>query len=202
MRQDDPRDWPQRVVAIDPGAPHHGVVMATVKPDSCLITGAWELNGEQELWDRYSEWARRGQLSNLVLEEYRLYPWQARNQGFSDFPVPQSIGVLRYISAQYNVPVTMQKATVKKEARKIAERRGVPMQLRSLGSGKGAYRGPDFDAAWIKSLYGVRSSQHVRDALAHLVHWVWTHRDSPAIHYSGAMHPAPTPEQLAQGWVL
>jgi len=176
--------------------------MASVTPEKCLITGAWELNGEQELWDRYSAWARGGGLANLVLEEYRLYPWQARNQGFSDFPVPQSIGVLRYISAQYNIPVTMQKATVKKEARKIAAVRGVPMQVRSLGSGKGAYRGPDFDAAWIKGLYGVRSSQHVRDAMAHLVHWVWTHRDSPAIRYGGAMHPAPTPDEILLGRVL
>lgn len=202
MRQDDPRDWPQRVVAIDPGAPHHGVVMAAVKPDSCLLLGAWEFKGEDELFDRYSYWARGGGLANLILEEYRLYPWQARNQGFSDFPVPQAIGVLKYISSQYQIPVTMQKAAIKKEARKIAQARGLPMAVRSLGSGKGAYRGPDFDAKWFKDMFGVRSSQHIRDAMAHLVHWVWTNREAPAPRITGASHAPPTPEQVAQGWVL
>jgi hypothetical protein len=73
MKMDDPRDWPQHVVAIDPGAPHHGVVMAKVTPEGCLLTGAWELSGEDELYDRFSLWARSGGLANLVLEEYRLY---------------------------------------------------------------------------------------------------------------------------------
>lgn len=202
MRLDDPRDWPQQVVAIDPGDSHHGVVMAKVLPDSCLITGAWEFSGEEELWDRFALWSRTGGLMNVVLEEYRLYPWMARQQGFSNFPTPQVIGAIRYIARQHNIPVTMQKAADKKIGRKLAEARGVPMTLRSLGSGKGAYKGPDFDAKWLKDLYGIKSSQHVRDALAHLVHWVWTSPEAPARRYTGAPHAPPTPERTAQGWVL
>ncbi len=176
--------------------------MAKATPEGCLITGAWELSGEDELYDRFSLWARSGGLANLVLEEYRLYPWMARQQGFSDFPVPQAIGALRYIARQHNIPVTMQKAADKRTARKMAEVRGVPMAIRSLGSGKGAYKGPDFDARWLRGLYGVKSSQHVRDALAHLVHWVWTSKEAPALRYTGAPHAPPTPERTALGWVL
>lgn len=199
---EDPRQWPQRVLAVDPGDSHHGLVMATVKPTSTLVTGAWELQDDDDLFSRVERWCRDGGLAHLVLEEYRLYPWQARNQGFSTFPTPQAIGVLRYLAKKYQVAVTMQKAAVKRDARKLAERRGVPMTIRSLGSGKGAYRGPDFDAKWLQGLYGVKSSQHIRDAMAHLVYWAWTNPQSPSRQYTGATYAPPTPAETAQGRVL
>lgn len=199
---EDPREWSQMVLAVDPGDAHHGLVMAALRPDSTLITGAWELDSDADLFDRMERWSAGGGLAHLVLEEFRLYPWQARTQGFSDFPTPQAIGVLRYLARRYRVPVTMQKAAIKKDARKLADARGVPMKIRSLGSGKGAYRGPDFDAKWLQGLYGVRSSQHIRDALAHLCYWAWTHPDAPARRVDGPLYEPPTLAQMVQGRVL
>lgn len=164
------------VTAVDPGDEHHGVV-------SMIVGGrvgiepylAKEMSSRDDLY-RYVEKTRP---DYLVLEEYRFYPWMARQQGFSDFPTPQTIGALKYIASRMPTKVVMQKAMIKKEARTIALAQGVPMSVRALGSGKGAYKGPDFDAAWIKDEFDCKSSQHVRDAMAHGYFWAYTSPDSP-----------------------
>lgn len=106
----------------------------------------------------------------VIVEEFRLYPWLARSQAFSDFKTVEVIGVIKYLTAKHNLPLYMQQAGIKKEARSLAEDHGWPMVERSLGSGKGKYRGPDFD---------FRGQQHGRDALAHAVYWAWRNPHSP-----------------------
>lgn len=110
----------------------------------------------------------------IVLERYQLYPWMARQQGFSEFETPQLIGVIKYIASLLHVPVVLQTASVKKKGRQLAWDHGIrPMDSRSLGSGKGAYKGPDFG----KLRDG--TTQHERDALAHFYYWALTALDSP-----------------------
>lgn len=111
----------------------------------------------------------------FVVERYQLYPWMARQQGFSEFETPQLIGVIKYIASLLHIPVVMQTASVKKKGRSLAWDHGVrPMDTRSLGSGKGAYKGPDFG-----KLRGNGMTQHERDALAHLYYWALTSKGSP-----------------------
>lgn len=201
MVEENAASWPQVVAAVDPGG-KHGLALATVRPDSALLLGAWEFADRNELLGRIEEWAAGGTLAHLVVEEFLLYPWQAQNLKFSEFPAPQTIGALLWLAHKYAVPVTMQKAAIMKGARKTAKARGLPMVDRSLGSGKGAYRGPDFDPKWLRDLFGVKSSQHTRDALAHLCHWVWTNEAAPAGRWRGKAHEAPTREQVLRGALL
>lgn len=106
----------------------------------------------------------------VVVEEFRLYPWLAQSQGFSTLPTVKCIGVIEYLCAKQDVPIYLQRADIKKEARSIAQCLGWPMKERSLGSGKGKYRGPDFDYP---------GAQHPRDALAHAIYWAYRNSMSP-----------------------
>lgn len=107
----------------------------------------------------------------VVCEEFRLYPWLATHQAFSELHTVEVIGVIKWLTAKHDTPLYMQKADIKKEARYLAEEHGWPMRIRTLGSGKGKYKGPDFDYS---------GAQHGRDALAHGVHWAWRNDRSPA----------------------
>lgn len=166
----------QFVVAVDPGNTYHGVVSAEV------WDGGIQISAVEEVLDRVevATMVEAASPDALVIEEYRLFPWQARNQGFSDFPTPRAIGMLEYAAIRNDIPVYFQKAADKKRARALAKAADWPMTDRELGSGKGKYRGPDFDPAWLKRDFGVKSSQHVRDALCHLVWYAWTNPKSPA----------------------
>lgn len=131
----------------------------------------WAGDDLHNLWDEVTLLA--GELDPvLVVEEFRLYPWMARTQGFSTFETCEVIGVLKYLAELNDIPIYMQKATIKKEARSIAEDTGWEMKVRSLGSGKGKYRGPDFAFP--------TGPQHPRDALAHGVYWAYRNKNSPA----------------------
>lgn len=105
----------------------------------------------------------------IVMEEFRLYPWLASSQGFNTFPAIEVIGVIKYLAAKVDTEVFMQKATVMREGRAAANRHGVPMVQRKLGSGKGAYKGWDFD---------IPGPPHPRDALAHGFWWAFNNETS------------------------
>lgn len=167
---------PYTMMAVDPGDEHQGVFIFGVDYDQSIhILSVFEATAGVLF-----ETIESLRLDALIIESYHLYPWQARNQGFSEFPTPQTIGVLKYIADKRGIGVTMQKAVIKKKARALAEAQGIPMATRALGSGKSAYRGPDFDARRLKTEYGCPSSQHVRDAMAHGYWWAWTNAMSPA----------------------
>lgn len=112
-----------------------------------------------------------GEIDVVVCEEFRLYPWLATHQAFSDFRTVKVIGVIEYLCAINNIAYYEQQAKIKKEARHLATEAGWSMKERSLGSGAGKYRGPDFDYP---------GQQHGRDALAHACYWAWRNPKSPA----------------------
>lgn len=94
-----------------------------------------------------------------VTERFRLYPWMARQQGFSEFGTAETIGVIKYLCDRYLVPYVPQDASQNKvEGRKWGVRAGFPMVERKLGSGRFVYRGPDIDLPGL---------QDKRDAWAH-----------------------------------
>lgn len=164
------------VMAVDPGDVHQGVFVFGVDDDRAIHV----LNVFEASQGTLYSMVESMRLDALVIESYLFYPWQARNQGFSEFVTVQTIGALKYIAERRDISVSMQKATIKKKARSLAQAQGVPMATRALGSGKSAYRGPDFDAKWLKKEFGCPSSQHVRDAMAHGYWWAWTNSGSPA----------------------
>jgi hypothetical protein len=110
-------------------------------------------------------------LHHVVLERYSLYPWLAREQGYSELLTSQCVGVVKYIARRNGVPYTEQDAKGNlKAGRALAKEMGFRMKDRALGSGRFKYRGPDFD---------LPGMPHRRDACSHGVAWAARDKSSP-----------------------
>jgi hypothetical protein len=97
--------------------------------------------------------------SVIVVERFQLYPWMARQQGFSTFGTAETIGMIKYLAGRYDIPVRLQDAARNlKEGRGRAADWGFDMVERKLGSGRFVYRGPDFN---------LPGQPHRRDAASH-----------------------------------
>lgn len=95
----------------------------------------------------------------VVCERFQLYPWMARQQGFSEFGTAETIGVIKYLCGRLRVPYVPQDAArSKKDGRTWGVKAGFPMVERKLGSGRWTYYGPDIDLPGL---------QDRRDAWAH-----------------------------------
>jgi hypothetical protein len=153
------------LVAVDPGDIHQGV--ASFELSDRTIIRHWTRDLTSEALFGLVELAP---IDVLVVEEYRLYPEFARQQGYSDFPTCETIGVLKYLACKRSIPIYMQGASIKKKSRRIGERIAPGMgKERMIGSGRSSYWGWD---------YGDRT-QHERDATAHGVWWTLRNQASP-----------------------
>lgn len=127
-----------RVLAIDPGDVHVG--MAYFEDPLCLE--AWEY-GPDEALDYV-----RGVLENqfidvLVVEEFRLYPWRAQAQAFSQMLTCEMIGALklahRLWGATNGVGLEIQSAQIKEPTTNILRARGVKSVAKSAHAGLHAF---------------------------------------------------------------
>lgn len=110
---------------------------------------------------------------HMVLERYSLYPWLAREQGYSELLTAQCVGVCTYLADRAQVPLTLQDAKGNlKGGRAAAKAAGFKMADRVLGSGRFKYRGPDF---------ALPGRPHRRDACAHGVRWATASPSSPLL---------------------
>lgn len=155
-------------LSIDPGDVHQGTayfeIDLSINDGHCLKRW-WTRDLDRKSLIKVVEEA---DVNAIVIEAYRLYPELAREQGYSDFPTVKVIGVVEYIAELRGIEVFVQGADVKKRARRIGERGGMPGKERMLGAGRGRYRGWDFDGP----------SQHERDATAHGVWWAFRNKNS------------------------
>lgn len=177
-----------RLAAVDPGESWAGLAEFDLAPlGGCLIGDGFvdqSRRGKIRLMrcrtlrprDLYGELDRLAPLLHaVVLERYQLYPWMAREQGFSELLTAQCVGVVTDIAVRrFAVPVfELQDAKgCLKEGRRHAERAGFRMKPRVLGSGRWKYRGPDFD---------LPGQPHRRDAASHGVYWSCTSKNSPLL---------------------
>lgn len=134
------------IIAIDPGDKHVG--WAAIPVDKL---GGWDWDDRhtttfepQETLDMLRKISENGiQVIVLVVEEFRLYPWKAKEQGFSQFHTAEMIGQLklwvRWFSPE--TELVMQPAAVKKPTFAIMQGRKIPL---------------------------TRGTQHSKDAEAHL----------------------------------
>lgn len=169
-------------LAIDPGDVHQGTAYFEL---DCRYNPETEVGD----WTLIRHWTRdlsragllklveTADVGALVVEEFRLYPEMARQQGYSDFKTSKMIGVLEYIGEQRDTKVYLQGAGLKRKARRIGERLGFPGKERWIGTGRGRYWGWDFDGP----------SQHERDATAHGTWWAFRNEGSPVfeLDYKG-----------------
>jgi hypothetical protein len=155
-------------LAIDPGDVHCGVAYLTARtlPAPVLFVH-WTRDLRPDSHDDLLESAS---VDGWVVEAFRLYPELAREQGYSDFPTVQRIGVAKYIARRRSVWCDIQGADLKKKSRRIGERL-CPSQgsIRTLGSGRSRYVGWDWNAP----------TQHERDAISHGAWWAFNSKRSP-----------------------
>lgn len=159
-----------RIMSVDPGEKHNGVAFATldpnVEPGRQLVLrwqGDWDRN---KIYDELEEYksSQVKRLDLIIIEEFRLYPWMAREQGFSSFETVEVIGALKYLADRVlDIPYVMSKTSNKAPAVSVAKS-NQPTLVRRGSGGK-----TDF----------VGSNQHERDALSHLVWYAWRDRTSP-----------------------
>lgn len=169
------------LLAIDPGDVHQGVSYFEIDIAGPTVEEFLASPGEGGVPTLRRHWTRDLSRQNLldlvetasvdaiVVEEFRLYPDMARQQGYSDFKTSKVIGVLEFIAYKRGLPCYIQGASLKKKARRIGERLGFPGKERWIGTGRGRYWGWDFDGP----------SQHERDATAHGTWWAFRNADSP-----------------------
>lgn len=157
-------------LAMDPGDVHCGTAYLTARrlPAPILFVH-WTRDLKPEAADDLLEAAS---VDGWAVEAFRLYPELAREQGYSDFPTVQRIGVAKHIARKRGVWCVIQGADIKKKARRIGERI-CPSQgsIRMIGTGRGRYRGWDWNAP----------TQHERDAISHGVWWALNHSGSPLV---------------------
>lgn len=99
--------WPGRMLAVDPGEVHCG--WAEFSNDKCTHAGEWS---PPEMYQYIVDYSHR--YGELVVEEFRLYPWKSEAQGFSQLRTVEVIGVLRYLASQHELPMIEQSARIKK----------------------------------------------------------------------------------------
>jgi hypothetical protein len=81
--------------------------------------------GQIELWygldDILEKWKPKG----VAAESYKLYPFKAKSQAFSDMPSAQVIGVLTYLCNKMGIPLLLQGAHL------IADLKVIPVKIRT-----------------------------------------------------------------------
>lgn len=111
-----------QLVAIDPGEIHCGVATWN---DSDTDPHVYEYDPELlaevlESWYHGSGWK-----PTTVIEEFRLYPWKAQEQGYSQLKTVEVIGVVRHLCRRFGVTLVEQSATIKKPTFAQLQARGV-----------------------------------------------------------------------------
>lgn len=97
------------MIAIDPGDKHCGVAVFDEATGDCVKAGTFSPPALIERLERtkHGVW---------VVEEFKLYPWKARQQAYSQMLTAQLIGVITYLAEKGDHDLYMQSASVKKIA--------------------------------------------------------------------------------------
>lgn len=119
---------PLKFISIDPGDVHVGwvewdnlipVFMQELTPPEAAER--LKKNLESKFWDA------------VVIEDFRLYAKEATVQIGSDMPTCQLIGVIKYISEQYQVDWLMQGAGIKEPTRGVLRHKEIELLSKQLG---------------------------------------------------------------------
>lgn len=161
-----------RILSIDPGDVHQGICTATLdpdKPEGSQLQVRWQGDWTRgKLVDELEEYAHSQvtRVDAVLLEKFVLYPWMAREQGFSQFLTVEVIGIVKHLVDKLDVPCIMTDTSNKDQAVAVA-RANQPRLLRTYPNRKKG------------KVYFIGSNEHERDALAHLVWFAWRDQRSP-----------------------
>lgn len=103
------------ILSIDPGETSgfslmkHSEKLNYNKKDRDLIVNVGEKSG----YKGFDSLIENYEPDLIVYEEFKLYPWKAKQKSWSTFPTVEVIGVLKYIAEQKNVKIIGQGADTK-----------------------------------------------------------------------------------------
>lgn len=98
----------KKIVAIDPG---RSSGFAFFVGEELRLSGFFK--NEYRAVERMLELINSFDPDELIIESFRLYPWKAQQQFWSDFETTEIIGILKYWAWQVDIPVIMQPASNK-----------------------------------------------------------------------------------------
>jgi hypothetical protein len=83
------------------------------KPDSefCYI------NSEANLRNGVEAEENRGPVGRIVCEDFRIYPWKAKELAWDRVRTARAIGAITHMCRQFNIPLILQGANIKAAAR-------------------------------------------------------------------------------------
>lgn len=97
------------VLAIDPGEVHVGVAWFSDHDYYAEEHSAAEIRPAELIRTLEQE-----VLDTVICEEFRLYPWKMKEQGFSQFKTIELIGVIKHICTKRHIDLIEQPANIKK----------------------------------------------------------------------------------------
>lgn len=98
----------KKLVAIDPGKT---IGFAFFNGEELQLSGFF--NNSYSAISRMFELILMFEPDELVIESFRLYPWKAKEQYWSDFETPEIIGIIKYWAWNQNIKIVMQPASNK-----------------------------------------------------------------------------------------
>lgn len=105
------------ILSIDPGeTTGYAILKAgesqTIKYDK-ETTDMLIKTGELNLWYDLENLIEESLCDIIVYEEFKLYPWRAKQKHWSTFPTAQVVGVIKYLANKFDLPVLGQGADAK-----------------------------------------------------------------------------------------
>ena len=111
------------LLGIDPGSKFTG--MAELHADGTTHTYTLEY---QSVGDHLMQlFARYGSRIVVACEEFKLYPWKAEEQAFSELRVVEVTGVVKDHARRHGVPVHMTRTGWKRPTTKRLAHHGIPL---------------------------------------------------------------------------
>lgn len=87
-----------KILCFDPGG----------RSGWCLLSGGNMVGGSFHLWFEIDTLIEKHTPTVVVAESFRLWPHMAQKLSFSTFPACRVIGVIEFVCARKNIPLTMQ----------------------------------------------------------------------------------------------
>lgn len=99
----------KKLFSLDPGKTNG---FAFFKGEDLRLAG-WFLNEHETIEDIIANEVVPFSPDEIVMESFRLYPWKAKNQFWSDFVTTEVIGIIKHFAWKNDIPVVMQPASNK-----------------------------------------------------------------------------------------
>jgi len=61
--------------------------------------------GELKLWYGLENLIQESMCDVIVYEQFKLYPWKAKQKHWSTFPTAQVVGVIKFLAEQFEIPI-------------------------------------------------------------------------------------------------